>query len=390
MDFDEPFNRRNTNCWKWDAEGRGAELPMGCADTDFRIMPEIAAALKAKIDQGALTYPVNDSGASEAFVAYAHRHYDADFNRNHVRYCFGMMNGYSLLIDALTVPGDEIIVQTPVFDYFMDTAENAGRRIVENPFLHNEETGAYSVDYEGLAQALERPRVRLMVICNPMNPTGMAFEAHDLLRIYKMCHEHGVILISDEVHADFYWHGKRHHSLHELVPQVGDECIIMTGPGKTFNIHGLYTSLFVIPNDKIRRAYDIQFTRRHLDYSEFGMIAAQAAYAHGDEYVSQMHSYIASNLGVVERFFSEHDAGVRVSPMDATYLVWLDFRGWDMTSLEIDGVLRSRGLILSKGSGYGVGGEGFMRMNIATQRRNVERALAIVKESYEAASQRIA
>lgn len=383
MNFDEAFDRRGTNCWKWDGEGCAAELPMGCADMDFRMMPEIAIALKEKIDEGALTYPVTDNGAFEAFAAYFERHHGVSVDVEYIRYCFGMMCGYSLVLDAMTVPGDEVVVQSPVFDYFMDTAENAGRRIVDNPLVWSDETCRYEVDFEHLECVLSRPRVKIMLVCNPMNPTGTGFRAEDLRRIFEMCVEHDVLLMSDEVHSEFYWHGAKHVSLLEFVPEVSDRCIVMTGPGKTFNIHGLYTSLFIIPNKDIREAYSVQFSRRHMDLNDLGMVAMKAAYEHGDAYVAEVHGYIAENLEVVESFFKDRSCGVRVSPMEATYLVWLDFRAWEKTSEEVDALLRSHGLVISKGSNYGPGGEGFMRMDIATQRSNVERACEIIRAVYE-------
>lgn len=382
MNLDELFERRGTNCWKWDGEGRSVELPMGCADMDFKMMPEIARALTDKIGEGALTYPVDDGGAFGAFAEYFERHHGIAVDTGHIRYCFGMMCGYSLVLDALTVPGDEVVVQTPVFDYFMDTAENAGRRIVENPLAWSDETNRYEVDFEGLEKALSRPRVKIMLICNPMNPTGTGFRANDLRRIFEMCVEHDVLLMSDEVHSEFYWHGARHESLLQFVPDVSDRCIVMTAPGKTFNIHGLYTSLFIIPNAEVRDAYSVEFSRRHMDLCDLGMVAMGAAYRHGDGYVAEVRDYIAGNLDFVERFFADGSCGVRVSPMEATYLVWLDFRAWGKTSDEIDAMLRDRGLAISKGSNYRTGGQGFMRMDIATQRSRVERACEIIRSAY--------
>lgn len=382
MQFDEPFDRHGTNCWKWDAEGKHAILPMGCADLDFRIMPEIADALKAKIDEGALTYPVDDDGAYQAFADYFERHHGMRIDTSHIRYCFGMMCGYSLLLDALTVPGDEVVVQTPVFDYFMDTAENAGRKIVDSPFVRDEKTGAYRIDFADLERALARPRAKMMLICNPMNPTGMAFTADDLVRVFELCVKHDVLLMSDEVHSEFFWHGKRFVSLLEVAPAVSDRFVVMTAPSKTFNIHGLYTALFIMPNESIRQAYTTEFSRRHMDFCDLGMVAMKAAYTYGDEYVSRLHDYIEGNLTYVEDLLRERDFGVRMAPMDATYLIWLDFRAWGKTSVEVDEILRSYGLVISKGSNYGPGGEGFMRMDIATQRANVVRAFELIEQAW--------
>ncbi len=382
MNLDQKLDRRGTNCWKWDGEGAGLELPMGCADMDFPMPGCVAEAINAKMAEGVLTYPVNDGGAFQAFADYFERHHGVAVNPAHIKYCFGMMCGYSLLIDALTNPGDEIIVQMPVFDYFMDTAENAGRRIVNNAFILDEETLRYSVDFDGLAELVARPRTKMMLICNPMNPTGMAFSKDDLRRIFELCAANDVLLLSDEVHSEFYWHGNKHVSLLELVPEVSDRCIVMAAPSKTFNIHGLYTSLWVMPNEDVRNAYAVEFNRRHMDLCDFGMIATKAVYENGDDYVREVRDYIEGNLEWVENHLATASVGVRMAPMDATYLIWLDFRAWGKTSAEINQLLRAEGLAISCGGNYGPGADGFMRMDIATQRANVERAFEIIEKVY--------
>lgn len=381
--FDEPFNRRNTNCWKWDGEGKGLELAMGCADTDFRIAQPIAEALKNKIDEGALTHPVNNQKTREALKGYFARHYKIEISEEWICDSVGMMNGLRLILEALTHVGDRIIIQSPVFNYFNDTVENAGRQISDNHMSLNEETGCYEIDFDTLQSMALAPTAKIMLICNPVNPTGRIYSRDELLRISDICRDNDVLLISDEVHADFYFDGTQHTSALSLPTEYLDNTIVMTAPAKTFNTHGLYSSFHIIPSEAKRNKYMREYRDRHMDYMDMGMIVAAASYSKCDDYVEGMHLYIAENLMFVRKYLEENDIGVCVHDFHATYLVWLDFRKWNKTSAEINKLLREKGLSLSDGSQYGFKADGFMRMNIATQRSNISRAFAIIQEVYK-------
>lgn len=382
-DFDKPFDRRGTNCWKWDGEGKGVKLAMGCADTDFRIAEPIAKALHAKIDEGALTYPVNNDKAREAYIGYCKRHYQLDLQPEWICDSVGMMNGLRLILEAWTHVGDSVIIQSPVFNYFNDTVENAGRHILDNHMNYDREIGRYSIDFEELESMAKKPEAVLMLISNPVNPTSRAYTEEELLRISEICLSNHVILISDEVHADFYYGGKKHISILSLPEKYRDNSVMMTAPGKTFNTHGLYTAFHIIPNPGLRAAFMREYKVRHMDYMDLGMIAAEAAYSQCDEYVEKMQEYIAGNLEVVKTFLKDHFIGISLPVIEATYLIWLDFNAWGKTGDEIAQLLREYGLTLSGGAQYGYGAEAFMRMDIATQRRNVEEALWILERVYQ-------
>lgn len=381
-DFDRPFNRRGTNCWKWDGEGKDVRIAMGCADTDFRIAEPITAALHEKIDEGALAYPVNNDKTREALVGYCSRHYGLDIRPEWICDSVGMMNGLRLTLEALTRVGDSVIIQSPVFNYFNDTVENSGRHILDNRMIYDREAGRYHINFEELEAMAGRPGTTMMLISNPVNPLARAYTREELLRIAKICGDHQVILISDEVHADFYYDGLKHVSLLSLPEEYRERGIVMTGPGKTFNTLGLYTAFHIIPNESFRAAYMREYRERHMDYMDLGMIAAAAAYSQCDDYVEEMREYITGNLQYVKEFLAGHRIGVRLPVVEATYLLWLDFGDWNKTSDEIAGYLHEYGLSLSGGAQYGPGADGFMRMDIATQRRTVEEGLSIIEKVY--------
>lgn len=382
-DFDKDFNRRGTNCWKWDGEGRDVTLAMGCADTDFRIAEPIAAALHRKIDEGALTYPVNNDATKNALLGYWKRHYDVDLKPEWICDCVGSMNGLRLALEAWTRIGDRVIIQSPVFNYFNDTVENSGRHIVDNRLIYDRASGTYSIDFQELEHMAEDPSVTMMLICNPMNPVSRAYTQEELMRIAQICLDNHVILVSDEIHADFYFDGLRHVSVFSLPEPLRNNSVVLYGPGKTFNIHGLYTAFYMIPDAILRERYMHEYRVRHMDLMDLGMIAAAAAYSDCDDYVAGMQSYISGNLNIIRQFLSEHSIGVRLPRIEATYLIWLDFLDWNKSSEELANLFKKYGLSLSGGAQYGPGADGFMRMDIATQRRNVMKALSIIETVFK-------
>lgn len=381
-DFNKPFDRRGTNCWKWDGEGRDVKLAMGCADTDFRIAEPIARALHAKIDEGALTYPVNNDNTREAYVGYCKRHYDLDICKEWICDSVGMMNGLRMILEAWTHVGDAVIIQSPVFNYFNDTTENSGRHILDNPMIYDRDHGTYSINFEELEQMAAKPIAKLMIICNPTNPTARAYTREELIHISQICADNHVILISDEIHADFYYDGLKHTSLLSLPDEFRDNSVVMTAPGKTFNTHGLYTSFHLIPNISLRNSFMREYKDRHMDYMDLGMIAAAAAYSECDEYIKLMQEHIRSNFDYLKGFIGQHETGIRLPVIEATYLIWLDFGDWNKTSDEIAQLLHEYGLSLSNGAQYGPDADGFMRMDIATQLDRVKEALTIIETVY--------
>ncbi|WP_349763436.1 aminotransferase class I/II-fold pyridoxal phosphate-dependent enzyme [Fusobacterium sp. SYSU M8D902] len=380
--FDKPFNRRNTNCWKWDAEGKNAKFAMGCADTDFRIPEPVAKALHAKIDEGALTYICDCDNVFLALANYWKRQYDVTIDKDSICNCIGSMVGLRVMLDAYTHAGDAIIIQTPVFNYFKDTAENYGRKVIDNTMIYNREKGEYEINFEELEEFAKNPRVKMMVICNPANPTGKVYTKEELEKIGKICCENNIILLSDEIHSDFYFNNHKHTSVLSLNDKIKQNSIMLTGTGKTFNIHGFYTAFIVIPNNFIRTQFKIAYQNLRLDVIDMGLVAAEAAYNHCDDYVIEMRKYIAKNIEYATNFFKEKNIKVKLVKPNSTYLLWLDFLDWNLTSDELDKLFKKYGLVLTRGSLFGKTADGFMRMDIATQLANVTGALELIETIY--------
>lgn len=381
--FNEIFDRKGTNCWKWDAEGKGATYAMGTADMDFKIARPIADALHKKIDEGALTYLASCMPAFKALSAYSERHYGIEFKPEHVCNSVGLMVALRVLLDAFTNPGDGLIIQSPVFNYFNDTAENIGRKIFDNQLIYHREEGKYSIDFHDLEEKASNPRAKMMLICNPSNPISRGYTLNELNRIYDICERNNVILVSDEIHSDFYFNGFKHHSVLSLTQDKANNCIMLTGTGKTFNIHGFYTAFVVIPNDSLREQYNVSYANIRLEAIDLGLVAAEAAYTSCDDYVYELRDYIEKNVNYLQTYFKNHDIKVKAIEMEATYLAWLDFKEWGLSSEELFVLFKSKGIIMTKGAQFGHDCDGFMRLNIATQLQNVIEVLEIVKDIYE-------
>lgn len=383
IDFNRPFDRTGTNCWKWDAEGNGAKYPMGCADTDFPMPKEIIDALHAKIDQGVIPYNGSSEYAYIAFTDYCNRQYETVLKPSDVCDAMGATLGIRVILDAFTNVGDKVIIQSPVFNYFNDTVENAGRRIVDNIMTYDRESGYYNINFEDLECLAKDPRTKLLILCNPSNPTGRAYSTFELSKMYDICNRNGVLILSDEIHSDFYHKGLKHNSIMALSEEIRNNSIMLTGPGKTFNTLGFYTAFVVIPNKELQEKYRIAYKNLRADVIDLGLVAAHSAYTYCDDYVASLRKHISHNVDIVENFLKNNDIEVKLTHCDATYLLWLDFKSWNMTSEQLDILLREYGIVFTKGHQFGPNCDGFMRMNVATQTKNVEEALELLRKIYE-------
>lgn len=382
IDFNKEFNRKNTNCWKWDAEGKNADFAMGCADTDFRIAPPIKEALQSKINEEALTYPCSSENTLKAFSEYFKRHYNSNIDPKDIFTPIGTMLGLKIAIESFSEIDDYIIIQSPVFSYFKDTATGINRTVLENNLIYNRVEGMYSINFKELKEMASNPKSKIMIICNPANPIGKAYSENELKQIVDICNKYNIVLIVDEIYSDFTFKEKKHYSIFSFSKELTKNCIMLTGTGKTFNIHGFYTAFFVIPNLFLKEKYLKIMKTYRLDVIDLGMVAAEVAYKSCDEYVINMRNYIEKNIKFVEEFLKNKNIEVKLSSHQGTYLLWLDFLDWNKSSQELDELFKNYGLVMTKGSIFAQQGDGFMRMNIASQLKNVKGALKVIEKVY--------
>ncbi len=382
-DFDEAIDRRQTNSMKWGQaklfltpEQCAADpLPMWVADMDFRVAPAILEALRDQLDMGVLGYGGTPDSYREAAVAWQARRFGWQAQPEWLVQSPGVISALNMAIQAFSQPGDHVLVQTPVYFHFLHDVVSNGRRLTLAPLTLEE--GRYRFDPDAFEAAIV-PGTRLFILCHPHNPTGNVWTRDELLSMASICERHGVLMVSDEVHQDLvFGEGSRHLPLAMLDDAVAQNTVVCTAPSKTFNLAGLSCANIFIPNARHRQTYRAQCERNGTFLvNTMGTAACEAAYRHGEPWVDAMLAYVGAN----QRHFAAQVAALRlplsVTPTDALYLAWVDFRQLGMPAAELhDFLLRRARLWLDPGHKFGVPGEGFMRINLACPRQRVDEAL---------------
>ena len=384
MNFDEEFDRRHTNTWKWDGEGEGCQYPMGTADMDFRMPGVIYDAIIQKVNQGILSYAADKTYFGKAFAGYQKRRNNLDIQPKWVIPGTALMAVYKVILDAFTSPGDGVIVQTPVFGPLYSVVKNNGRIVYDNALIYDREQGTWSINFEQLTTMCADPRVRMLVVCNPGNPTTKAFSKEEMQKMYDIAHKHNIVLVSDEIHSDIYYDGRKHCSALNVMNAQGENVVVLTSSGKVFGIPGLKVAATVIPNDQLRARFTIANTNAKMDVIDLGLTACKAGYEGADAYIDELNIYLQRNKDYIVDWVQNNDIQVRLTKPEASYLFWLDFCDWGLSCEELEVLLKKYGIVFSSGIEFGgTHNEGFMRMNIATRYANVQGALTALKKCWE-------
>lgn len=382
-DFDEVIDRRHTNSMKWGnprqwltAEQCAANpLPMWVADMDFRVAPPIRDALHQQIDMGVLGYGGTPDSYREAVAAWQARRFGWHVQPEWLVQSPGVISALNMTIQTFSQPGDHVLVQTPVYFHFLHDVVTNGRRLALAPLTL--EAGRYCFDSKAFEAAIQ-PSTKLFILCNPHNPTGNVWTREELLAMAEICERHGILIVSDEVHQDLvFGEDKRHLPMAMLDEAIAQNTIVCTAPSKTFNIAGLSCANIFIPNAHHRQAFLTQCERNGVFLvNTMGTAACEAAYRHGEPWVDAMLDYVCANQRHFAARVSELGLPLTVTPTDALYLAWVDFRQLDMVPTQLhDFLLRHARLWLDSGHKFGAAGEGFMRINLACPRQRVDEAL---------------
>ncbi len=380
--FDYDLDRRNTRSMKWD--GCNAKfgvdpsvemVPMWIADMDFRAPQEVVEALKQRVECQAYGYTTKPDSFYDAIISWVDRHYHWKIQKDWIVFTPGVIPGYTIVIQSFTKPGDGIIVQTPVYYPFMDGVNNNGRKLVLNPL--KEENGHWTMDFEDLEAKVKDPANKLLILSNPHNPVGRAWTKEELETLGNLCADNNVILISDEIHADLMMGGHKHQAVSALSEKIRQNTITHYAPSKTFNLAGLQTAYAIIPNDEMRAQYVKGLNaNRIFNMNWFGSAALEAAYNHCDGYVTALCDYVTANIDYMADFLKEKLPMLKMEKAEATYMVWVDFRGTGMSTEEIEAFIAQKAHIgTDMGSWFGPGGEGYLRFNLACPRKLLEKAL---------------
>jgi cystathionine beta-lyase len=385
-DFDKQVDRKGTDSVKFDLNktvfGSDDLLPMWVADMDFEVPDFIREAIIERALHPVYGYTFRPARFFEAAASWLYRRHGWKVDAASFSFSPGTVPALNLIVMEFTRPGDKIVVQSPVYFPFFKAITNHRRELVYNQLLEND--GSYGIDFEQLEQQF-REGVRMLIFCHPHNPVGRVWKRDELERLAGLCVQYGVLVISDEIHSDLLLFGNGHIPLASLDQAVADLTFTCVAPSKTFNLAGLYTSAVITINPELQKRYDRMLDAVHVGGgSLFGQVAFEAAYTHGDAWLEQLLAYLENNFLKLSSFLSETVPGIVISPLEATYLVWLDFAFLGMEDKSLKQFLISEaGLGLNEGPMFGPGGEQHQRLNIATPWAVLEKALKQLSDAIQ-------
>ncbi len=374
-DFDTQISRRGTDSYKWDSAKSEDVLPMWVADMDFRTAPAIVDALERRVKHGIFGYTRVPDSYYKAVTDWFARRHGWTIDREWIIYTSGVVPAISAVIKALTVPGDKVVVQTPVYNCFFSSIRNNGCEIVTSPLLHTGNT--FAMDYDDLEKKVADPKVKAMLLCNPHNPAGRVWRREELVRLGEICIRHGVTVISDEIHCELVFLEHSYTPFASISDEFLQHSVTCISPSKAFNIAGLQIANIVCADAFLRAKIDRAINDNEVcDVNPFGVIATQAAYNEGEEWLEQLLEYLYANFLYMQQFCREHLPDFPITVLEGTYLVWMDCRVLDIPSETLEQrLVDEAGLWLNAGTMYGAEGEGFMRWNIACPRAMLVKGL---------------
>ncbi|MEM7333400.1 MAG: MalY/PatB family protein, partial [Chloroflexota bacterium] len=322
-------------------------------------------------------YTTTEPQFKTMLIDWFKRRYNWDIDWNWVSLSPGVLPAISLMVTGLTKSGDKIIVQPPIYPPFRAKVELNGRILAENPLLYDAENGRYTVDYENLEQVAAAPDVTMFILSNPHNPVGRNWTPEELTKMAHICIAHDVKIISDEIHCDLMMPGQTFTPIATLSDEIAQHVITCMAPSKTFNLAGMKYSHILIQNEAWQAQFRHDMTRMHLSGpNAFGIVAAEAAYTKGEAWLEAVIAYVFDNYQFMKSFFAEHCPAVKVTQLEGTYLTWLDFNTLKIEHDELVRRLNEEAKVhLNSGTDFGEEGRGFMRLNVATPRANLEEAL---------------
>ncbi len=377
--FDEIIDRRGTHCEKWDLDAAHRPLaadglPMWVADMDFAVAPPITRALHEAVDRRIYGYSDNDypEFLENVFGFYRRRH-GWEIKPGQMLHACGVVPALVGIVAALTNPGEGVIIQPPVYPPFPLVAKWNRREVVENPLIY--ENGEYKMDFEDLARKAKDPNNTMMILCSPHNPCGRVWTQDELREVYRICHENGVLLVSDEIHCDLLRKGVRHTPLLSLFPDARD-IIACVAPTKTFNIAGLGCSFVFVPDPGMHKK--VRSGIGMLIVNPLTTAAVSAAYSECDDWLDELLDYLDGNFAYFRSALCGRLPGAMMPEAQGTYLAWPDLSAYVKDTAALETALAEKGLAIEAGSRFGAQGEGFLRVNLACPRAYLTRAVDLI------------
>ena len=367
-DFSRPTDRRGTDSYKWDSAPEADIIPLWVADMDFETFPAITEALQRRVAHGIFGYTRVPEAYYEAVCRWFDKRHGWHINREDIIYTSGVVPAVSAVIKALTLPGDQVIVQGPVYNCFFSSIRNNGCETVSNSLIYNKEELRYEIDFDDLERKLAHERARLMLLCNPHNPGGRVWTRDELTRVAELCRKYGVRVVSDEIHCELTLYDNEYVPFGSLPDELSRGSITCCSPSKAFNTAGLQIANIVCRDAEVRNRIDRAININEVcDVNPFGVIALQAAYSdEGYEWLTQLRKYISANYDLLRERFARELPKCKVMRMEGTYLAWIDCTELHIPSDEIEEMLMHENKVwVNAGSMYGAEGAAFIRINMA-------------------------
>lgn len=384
-DFDEFVDRRGTAAVKWNElpDGGDEVIPMWVADMDFRIAPCITQALHRRVDCQVFGYVDVSDEYYQSIISWYERRHNFKIEREWINYTTSVIPAVSSALRAMTTPGDKVAVLTPVYNCFFTTIEHNRCQALEVPLLYDNDNGGFAIDYSSLESALEPDDVKVLLFCNPHNPAGRVWTVDELTQVARIALRHNVVVVSDEIHCELVMPGFRFTPMASLSEEILNNTITCSSPSKNFNTASLLIANIITSRNDWRAAIEAAIAEMEVGHvTPFGMDALIAAYNEGEDWLDQLNVYLQGNYQLLVDYFRQHLPRLVASPLEGTYLAWVNIRPTGMTSAQVTELLLDKAKVMvNDGSMYGAAGEGFIRLNLALPRPRLATALKRIAEA---------
>ena len=386
-DFDKAKSRVDTASVKWDfcKEHFNADglIPLWVADMDFETAPEIKKAIIKRAEEGIFGYTEPMNSFYEALISWYRDYHDVEINKEWISTSSTLVLALHIIIETFVKKDEKVIIQTPVYHQFKKSIEDNGIEAIESPLKLD--GLKYQIDFEDFENKIIHNNVSMFILCNPQNPVGRVWKKEELEKLAIICNKHNVLVVSDEIHGDLIFKGYKHESFLRFKDILGEKLILINSLTKTFNIAGLQLGNVIIPNEELRKKYMINVEKKGLSKASlFGVVASEAGYRYGYNWLKELLQYIEENKNYCKNFINKDIKPLKVIDSEATYLLWIDCRELNMSDKELeDFIINKARLGVIFGTSFGKGGNGFIRVNIGCPRSILGDAMSRLKEAIE-------
>lgn len=380
--FDKEFDRHGTEVIKWDRleqdYGKSNLIPLGIADMDFETLPEIVSALKERSAHPTYGYTFASEAYFNNFISWNKKRNHLELKKEELLSIPGIVCANAFIVASLTEPGDKVLMCTPVYDPFFKVVEQQKRTLVKSSLVHR--NGRYEMDYEDLDRKMAEG-AKFFILCNPHNPVGRVWEKEELEKLAELCKKHDVLVFSDDIHSDIVYADHSYVPFVSVSEDAAQRTICAAAPSKTFNVAGIKTSILFSKNPELLAKVNELVTAFHVGVNLFGFKVFEVAYQYGEQYVEELCAYLKANAEYVTDYIEKYIPKAHTYVPDGTYLMWVDCTDCGLSQEALMEKVINAGIAPNDGSHYGEEGNGFIRINIGTQRSRIEKAMECLKHA---------